>query len=441
MTETAEDGKVPPFPTELRLSEPIIKKGRDKLMRKFFVYFLLLGVLATTAQLTWAQLPEYVTTDYSEDGYFAARAALSEGSLEDTVRAAKQEVIKQFFRKAETLLNGEQQKPKNMWLPAEYSPTLDNLKKMRPDESHLGKLISERRERESAYVNVKNHEATRAYLEMQNDLKRQINGLLTNAGQTEAVNPQQAVQAYLKTYPLYEQLKEAVLLEQVAKLEQNHDPTAAIAKLIEAARGSSGGELGMSFPDVTQRVNQIQYQGRLIDNVHEIAFSMAQQLSVQASGMRKGKVTLSGFNYKNSRQHTPVSHELELTLIKLLQEDGWTVVPPKRGALPEEVSISIKGTFRDGVAGLQCQMTAYNVDSGQPVGNSVIDLDPGFDAQLKPGHYDALQTHEVATQSIKVATEQRAVQPRTFTGQELDLQAWTDKTNYYEGDRMTVLVA
>lgn len=410
-------------------------------MRKFFVYFLILGVLATTALLTRAQLPDYITTGSLEEGHFAAKASLSGGSPEANLTNAKREVARKIFNNAKTLLNGEQQKPKNMWVPAEYSPTLDNLEKIRLDKSHLAKLISERREPKWVYVNVKNHEAARAYLDMQNDLKRQINGLLANAAQKETVNPQQALQPYLKTYPLYEQLKEAVLLEQATRLQQNDDPTEAIAKLIETARGTSGGELDMSFPNVTQRVNQIQHQGRLIDNVHEIGRSIAQQLSVQASGMRKGKVTFSGFNYKNSTQHTAVSGELMTTLIQLLVNDGWDVVPPVRGALPMEVSINIQGTFQDGVHGLQCQTTAYNVDTGQTVVNSVVNLDPGLDTKLKPGNYDALQTHEVAAQSIKMETHasQRDAQPRTFTGQELHLEAWTDKQIYSEGDRMTVL--
>ena len=410
-------------------------------MRKFFVYFLILGVLATTALLTRAQLPDYITTGSLEKGHFVARASLSGGSLEANLTNAKREVARKIFNNAKTLLNGEQQKPKNMWVPAEYKTTLDNLEKMRLEKSHLAHLIRERRESKWVYVNVKNHEATRAYLDLQNDLKRQINGLLTNAAQMEAVNPQQALQPYLKTYPLYERLKEATLLEQSTRLQQNHDPTAAIAKLIEAARGTSGGELGMSFPDVTQRVNQIQHQGRLIDDVHQIGRSIAEQLSVQASGMKKGKVTFSGFNYKNSSQHTAVSGDLMATLIQLLENDGWNVVPPVRGALPMEVSINIQGAFQDGVHGLQCQTTAYNVDTGHTVVNSVVNLDPGFEAQLKPGNYDALQTHEVAAQSIKIDTHalQRAVLPRTFTGQELHLQAWTDKQIYYEGDRMDVL--
>ena len=96
---------------------------------------------------------------------------------------------------AKTLLNGEQQKPKNMWVPAEYKTTLDNLEKMRLEKSHLANLIRERRESKWVYVNVKNHEATRAYLDLQNDLKRQINGLLANAAQMEAVNPTASIAA------------------------------------------------------------------------------------------------------------------------------------------------------------------------------------------------------------------------------------------------------
>ena len=46
-------------------------------MRKFFVYFLILGVLATTALLTRAQLPDYITTGSLEKGHFVARASLS----------------------------------------------------------------------------------------------------------------------------------------------------------------------------------------------------------------------------------------------------------------------------------------------------------------------------------------------------------------------------
>ena len=425
-------------------------------MRKFFVYFLILGVLTTTALLTLADLPDYITSGYSEDEYFTQLALLSGGTMESNVTSAKKEVIQQIFRNASALFNPRKKAAKGKTmrsdeykqLEGEYAAALHTLKEMRPTEkSQLASLIlptviqSEPTDSSSyTLVSTKRVDLMRANIEKAKALKRQINAHLIKAAQAEAVNSQQAVQEYLQTYPLFEQLKQAVLLQEAAKSQQNQDLEAALAKLMETASGTSGGTLEMSLPDVTKHVHQLQNQGRLGRNVHQIANSIAQQFSVQTSGMR-GKITMDRSTYRNSRQQSTISNELTHALVPLLEEAGWTVVPPVRGALPPEVSLSLTGIIRESGSGVVLQTTISNVDTGNTVGSSVLALDPQLDAELKPANYDALRKHEVAAQSIEVdtvASPPRAAQPAVITGQELDLEAWTDKPTYSEGDQMTV---
>ncbi len=428
-------------------------------MRKFFVYFLILGVLATTALLTWAQqqqqLPHIVTTGYSEDGYHTQLAINSGGTLEDTVTAAKAEVAQQIFRNVKSVFNPRQKQAKNKWVPVEEAYgaalyNLDNTKGNRPLNAHLvGNFSQPRHQNGYVYVNVKHHELRRAYLEKENALNRQINTLIASAMQAEAVNPEQALQAYLQASPLFEQLKEAVLLQQ-ATLLSGHDMGARMNpaledirdKLMETATGTNGGALKMSHPDVTRRVNQLQNQGRLANNVQQIATSIAQQFSVQARGMKKGTITIDRFNYRASNQHTTISKELKHTLIKLLREDGWTVKAPTRGMM--RASFIFRGNVRENEdgSGIQFQATGHAMGTGEIVMSSTVDLNTKFDAELQPPGFDALQAHESAAEELELTTvlSQPVTQPRNTTGQALTLKAWTNegKTLYSDGEHMTV---
>ncbi len=409
-------------------------------MRKFFVSFLILGVLIITAQLIWAQLPKVVTTGYSEDGYFARKALLAGGTMEDTIAAAKQELAQRIFKNTNSLFNPREKKAKHKWMPAEeaYSPALYNLENIgkRPAEAHLVELFKATKPQPTdpnkyVYVNVKHHELMQAYVEQENALKRQINTLVTKAVQTEAVNPDQALLTYLKASPLYEQLKEAVLIQQMAKPQQDQDPAQIFNKLMETATGTSGGTLEMSQPDLTQRINQLQHQGRLINTMQEITTSIAYQLSIQAKGLKKGKVVVHPFT--NGRSPNPIpAQDFYLQLFERLRADGWTPEYAERGMISETVSFSLQGKIYGGNgAAVRIGATVHELNTSKTVAKSDLNVNPNLEFTFKTENSDQLQQHDNAWDSVPADTA---------PSQGLTLDAWTDNPTgiYQSGDRMTV---
>ena len=409
-------------------------------MRKFFVSFLILGVLIITAQLIWAQLPKVVTTDYSEDGYFAQKALLSGGSMEDTITEAKKELAQQMFRNLNSMFNPRQKQAKHKWMRAEeaYGPALYNLENMskRPADAHLVKLFMTTKPQPTdsnryVYVNVKHQEMMEAYVERENALKRQINSLVASAAQTEAVDPDQALLTYLKATPLYEQLKEAVLIQQMAKPQQNQDSAKILSKLMETATGTSGGTLEMSQPDLTQRINQLQNQGRLMNSMQEITNSIAYQLSIQAKGLKRGKVLVHPFT--NGRSPNPIRAEnFYLQLFERLRADKWNPEYVERGMIPETVSFSLQGKIYGGNgAAVRIGATVHNLNTSETVAKSDLNVNPNLEFTFKTENSDALQQHDDAWDSAPADTA---------PSEGLQLAAWTDNPTgiYRSGDRMTV---
>lgn len=409
-------------------------------MRKFFVYFLILGVLIITAQLIWAQLPKVVTTDYSEDGYFAEKALLAGGSMETTITEAKKELAQQMFRNVNSMFNPRQKQAKHKWMRAEeaYSPALYNLENMtkRPDGAHLARLFITTKPQPTdpnryVYVNVKHQQLMDAYVERENALKQQINTLVASAVQTEAVDPDQALLTYLKATPLYEQLKEAVLIQQMAQPQQNQDPTKILNKLMETATGNSGGTLEMSQPDLTQRINQLQHQGRMMNSMQEITTSIAYQLATQAKGLKRGEVRVHQFTH--GRSPNPISAKIFYDqLFERLRADGWNPKLVTRGFIPEEVSFSVQGKIYGGNgAAVRIGTTIHQLETSETVAKSDLNVNPNLEFTFKTENSDELQQHDNAWDSAPADTA---------PSQGLQLAAWTDNPTgiYRSGDRMTV---
>ena len=87
-------------------------------MRKLFVFTLILGVFILTSQLVLAELPNWVTANYSEADYLSLPIQhAGGGDLESIVEDAKKELIQSVFKNADSLFNPRQQQAKNRWVP------------------------------------------------------------------------------------------------------------------------------------------------------------------------------------------------------------------------------------------------------------------------------------------------------------------------------------
>ena len=428
-------------------------------MRKFFVYFLLLGVFTVTTQLVSAEeLPTWVTANYSEDDYLIQAVQHTGGdNLDSVVKDAKKELIQKVFQNANSIFNPRQKQAKNKWAPAsqrrvleqQYSAALYNLNSMRPAQSHLAHHFQQAATRpptsnseDYTLVNVKRQKLMRAYVDREQKLQEQINVILARATEAESINQQRALEAYLQTYPLYEQLKEAVLIQQAVKPQQEQDSEAVYRKLLETATGTSDGSLRMPLPEVTKRINQLQHQGRMMRTVDEIAASMVQQLEMQTKGLPKGEITINGFTYRRSGQSMAQARAFQMELRRQLEQADWQVfVPdPVNRGLAEKVSFAIEGTVwkNEDSSGGTFKATIHNVDSGLMVGNSELNLDSGLISVCLPSNYTEMRETELAYDAVNMHTAPR----KALTGKELEVDVWTDQDSeqsvYYEGEDITI---
>ncbi len=430
-------------------------------MRKFFVFAFILGMFTVAAQLTSAELPTWVTATYPEEDYLIQPAMGN--NLDQTVHEAKKELIRSVFQDANGLLNPRQQQVKNKWVPAQeqrlleqqYNAALYNLENMRAANSHLARHFQQASIQPPAsntggytFVNVKRQELMRAYVKREQQLQEQINVILAEAAKAEAINQQRALEAYLQTYPLYEELKEAVLIQQAVMPQREQDPAAIYKKLLETATGTNNGSLRMPLPEVNKRVNQLQHQGRLMQTMDDIAGSILQQIAVQTRGFKKGEITLRGFTYKSSHQSIEGSYLLREMLKRKLEQDGWKIYTPPpgtKGMQRREVSFSIQGKVWEGDAGSggTFHATIHDSDTGSMKASSTLNLVSDLVDTFKPGNYNKMQETETALDALSVSTsEPQWITAQASTTQALKLEAWTDQqvenSSYREGDLMTV---
>ena len=116
-------------------------------------------------------------------------------------------------------------------------------------------------------VYIKRSYLQSAYAQQETELRNRINGIIAraqaadNSGELDS-----AAKIFMSSYPLYEELKEAELIQ----LGTNYKPSSsAFANLHAAAVGTAKGTLMMSHKEVIKRVNEI--RNPLIYNLDTIA--------------------------------------------------------------------------------------------------------------------------------------------------------------------------
>jgi len=426
-------------------------------MRQFLVYLLILGVVTLTAPLTQAELPGVITADYAGTNFFSIKAQAEGGDLDAALNTAKLELAQNIFKNTSRLLNPEHKPQKNKWEPAEqhrileaeYSAARYNLNPGRIGGSVNAHLMqhfqeampSSQTSNSYRFVNIEQQKFMKAYVEREKALQQQINTLLARAKQAEAMNQQQALDTYLQTLPIYEQLKEAVLLQHA--VQENPDVAAVHAKLLDTATGTNGGALQMALPEVSQRVHQLQNQGRLVNTVDTLAKRIAYQLSIQTKGMQKGTIKIDGFRFRgvSAIQH---SSALQQRLTQLLEQDGWSVFkPPPTRALRriEKVSLTISGDVHEPIGKSESviRTTISDSASGDIVGNARLMLDSNFASTLKPANHETTQKRQRAHAKVTMKT---VPQQEVITDQKLRVDVWTDKQTdtpvYREGENATI---
>ena len=113
--------------------------------------------------------------------------------------------------------------------------------------------------------------------------------------------------------------------------------------------------------------------------------------------------------------------------------------PYNRGLI-EKVSFAIEGTAwknEDGSGGI-FKTTIHNVDSGDMVGSSILDIDSNFINACIPPNFKAMQKTERAYAQRSIQTAPR----KALTSRKLTVDVWTNQASpqsiYHEGEDVTI---
>lgn len=185
---------------------------------------------------------------------------------------------------------------------------------------------------------IKRRDLQSAYSQQETELRNRINSIIgraqaaDNSGELDS-----AAKIFMSSYPLYEELKEAELIQLGAKYNLNGNE---FANLHAAAAGTVKGTLTMSHKEVIKRVNEL--RDPPIYNLDTIADFAANQFREQNSPSMGGKVQQGNIMYGSIHSSPHASGTATAIALKL----GWSLVPPTRALRPVQGNPNSSGTSR-----------------------------------------------------------------------------------------------
>ncbi len=177
-----------------------------------------------------------------------------------------------------------------------------------------------------ALVYIKRDELKNLYAKQEQKLHREINGILRHAQNAEnALEIEAAVDIYLQTYPLYEALKEAEIIQIGAEHTPNFSD--ALTRLENSAKNTTGGSvLIKSHRQVIKRVKEL--DSKVIVSLTDIMSAIKSQLTTQKIIALSGKVQLELLTYKHDGLICHFSRDFSNAIQK---QFGWHFVHRTRG--------------------------------------------------------------------------------------------------------------
>ncbi len=158
------------------------------------------------------------------------------------------------------------------------------------------------------------------YAEHTSELSKEINHLLQSAKfAEETFEIEVAVRKYLQTYPLYEALKEAEIIQIGAEYRYSINTTDAFERLAKAATSTSG-TLQMSHREVIKRVTELDTP--TIVSADDVAKAIEFQLSRQHDTAPR-KCWIEPVTYEDSEMICPFSQRFSEALLRHL---NWPTI-------------------------------------------------------------------------------------------------------------------
>ena len=307
-----------------------------------------------------------------------------------------------------------------------------------------------------ALVYIRRDELKNLYAKQEQKLHREINHILEKAQNAEsALEIKDAAKIYLQTYPLYEALKEAEIIQIGAEYEPNFSE--ALTRLENSARNTSGGDALMkSHRQVIKRVKEL--DPKVTATLVDVAGAIESQLS-QQYGTPSGKVQLEPLTYRHDGLICQFSRDFSDAIQKQFK---WHFVHRKRGFKRKNFNVNMtdqgeryrfSGSCWENGDEITIRETLRDLHTGEFLASSVVSF---LNSQLRepvvcpPPNYQSFREDQKAFEPRYIVpdsssrkpkvTERPMPQPSTVGGLEVDI--WTDKGRdpvyYIRGETMKV---
>ena len=297
-----------------------------------------------------------------------------------------------------------------------------------------------------AFAYIKRDELKQLYAKRAAELRLNINQILASAQAAEkAYDIEGAVKKYLSTYPLYEELKEAEIIQVgVDYAPQLND---AFTNLANAAIGST--DSLMVHRKVVKRVEELEREQ--ITSVEDVAAVLKSHFSRQINGS-DGEVLIEPFTYEDSMMVSDFSRELHSALQR---QSEWRSVDRMRGFMNVKRTgpLQFSGSYWENGDEVTVRAALRDVHTGEFLASTVVRF---LETQLrspvafKPSNYEQAQTEiEAFVPNYEPPIrESETVTPKVLSGDrfspigELKVEVRTDKGSsplyYTAGETMKV---
>ena len=287
------------------------------------------------------------------------------------------------------------------------------------------------------------------------ELQRNINKHLKMAQSADSdLDIDRTTRNYLRTYPLYESLKEAQII--LLGLEYAYDPSNAFSKLVRSATITNENHNRWSHKQVIKRVEKLQQNS--IGNFNELCKVIDSQLSQQINSPNR-KVSFYPLMYEDSEFISPFA--LKFTEVLTQEMPEWVFVDPMLELKQEPINID---RFNQGIPplkfsascwengnGITIRATLRNINTGEFLASSVVEFlktDMRDNIIYQPRSYDDNRKEKDVFNPRYFVIEH----PRGNDGDVIEhefppiggltVDLWTDKgqgpLSYIEDDKVTV---
>ncbi len=312
-----------------------------------------------------------------------------------------------------------------------------------------------------ALVYIRRDDLKRLYAEQAQKLHQEINRTLATARNAEnARNIDDVVEIYLQTYPLYEALKEAEIIQIGAEYAPNYHE--ALTRLEKASTDTSGGDaLIMSHRQVIKRVKEI--DSPVIVTTKDIMKTFRFQLDAQKANISSGaKVQLEPLTYRHEGLICHFSRDFN---VAIQEQFNWHFVLRKRGfkrkniinskMMPEE-RFRFSGTCWENGDEITIRKTLRDLHTGKFLASTVVTF---LNSRLReplvftPPNYQQFRVGRDAFKPRYIKSDkknQEIIRPREHIERQispvggLEVEVWTDKGRdpvyYTAGETMKVFV-